>query len=312
MAVKKLELRILSSNSVHKLASVVFLPTTRKPVGFFQVVHGMTEYIGRYERFMTEMAERGWICFGHDHLGHGHTVNSASELGFISSEGGADLLQRDVKKVADAVMKQYTTAGTKMPYVLMGHSMGSFVVRLAVEKKYVTPDRLIVMGTGGPNPVAGLGLALIKIIKRLRGERHISKLLDNMAFGNYNDAWGGGTETDYKPWLTSVESVRMRYYADPLCTFPFTVSAMGDLITLTKESNRKEWFQNMPKNVPVLLVSGEADPVGDFSEGVEKVHNGLIRAGVRSEMKIYENARHEILNDISYQEVVRDILAFCK
>ena len=312
MAVKKQELKVLSSNGVHKLAGVVFVPTTRKPIGFFQVVHGMTEYIGRYERFMTEMAEQGWICFGHDHLGHGHTVNDASELGFMASEGGADLLQRDVKKVADAVIKHYTPAGTKMPYVLMGHSMGSFIVRLATEKKYVAPDRLIVMGTGGPNPVAGMGLVLIKIIKRLRGERHISKLLEKMAFGNYNDAWGGGTDTDTDPWLTSIESVRMRYYGDPLCTFKFTVSAMGDLITLTKEANRKEWFTNMPKNVPVLLVSGEADPVGDFSEGVEKVHNGLIRAGVRSEMKIYENARHEILNDISYDAVVRDILSFCK
>ena len=312
MAVKKQELKVLSSNGVHKLAGVVFVPTTRKPIGFFQVVHGMTEYIGRYERFMTEMAEHGWICFGHDHLGHGHTVNDASELGFIASEGGADLLQRDVKKVADAVIKHYTPAGTKMPYVLMGHSMGSFIVRLATEKKYVAPDRLIVMGTGGPNPVAGMGLVLIKIIKRLRGERHISKLLEKMAFGNYNDAWGGGTDTDTDPWLTSIESVRMRYYGDPLCTFKFTVSAMGDLITLTKDANRKEWFTNMPKNVPVLLVSGEADPVGDFSEGVEKVHNGLIRAGVRSEMKIYENARHEILNDISYDAVVRDILSFCK
>ena len=311
MAVKKQELKVLSSNGVHKLAGVVFVPTTRKPVGFFQVVHGMTEYIGRYERFMTEMAEQGWICFGHDHLGHGHTVNDASELGFIASENGADLLQRDLRKVADAVMKHYTPAGTKMPYVLMGHSMGSFVVRLATEKKYVQPDRLIVMGTGGPNPVAGLGLSLIKIIKRLRGERHISKLLENMAFGNYNDAWGGGTDTDTDPWLTSDISVRMRYYADPLCTFKFTVSAMGDLITLTKEANRKEWFTNMPKNIPVLLVSGELDPVGDFTEGVEKVHEKLLKAGVKCDMKIYENARHEILNDISHDAVVRDILAFC-
>ena len=79
-----------------------------------------------------------------------------------------------------------------------------------------------------------------------------------------------------------------------------------------REANRKAWFTNMPKNIPVLLVAGEADPVGDFSEGVEKVHNGLIRAGVRSEMKIYDNARHEILNDISYDAVVRDILAFCR
>ncbi len=309
MAVKKQELKILSTDGTHKLASVVFLPTCQ-PVGFFQVVHGMTEYIGRYERFMTDMAERGWICFGHDHLGHGHSVNDASELGFIAHENGADLLQRDVKKVADTIIKHYTPAGKKLPYILMGHSMGSFVVRLAVEKKYVAPNRLIVMGTGGPNPVAGVGLVLIKIIKKLRGERHISKLLENVAFGNYNDAWGGGTDYDTDPWLTSIQSVRMRYYEDPLCSFKFTTSAMGDLVTLTKEANRKEWFKNMPKNLPVLLVAGQDDPVGDFSEGVEKVHNGLLKAGVKSEMKIYENARHEILNDISYNDVVRDILAF--
>ena len=312
MAFKKQELKVLSANGVHKLAGVVFVPTSCRPVGFFQVVHGMTEYIGRYERFMSEMAEAGWICFGHDHLGHGYTVNDASELGFIASENGADLLQRDVKRVADAVMKHYTPEGTKLPYVLMGHSMGSFIVRLAVEKKYVAPDKLIVMGTGGPNPVAGLGLVLINVIKRLRGERHISKLLENMAFGNYNDAWGGGTEADPDPWLTSDYSVRMRYNADPLCTFKFTVSAMGDLITLTKEANRREWFTNMPKSIPVLLVSGELDPVGDFTEGVDKVHTRLLKAGVPTVLKIYENARHEILNDVSYGDVVRDILAFCK
>ncbi len=311
MAVKKQEFKVLSVDGLHKLAGVAFLPAS-EPIGFFQVVHGMTEYIGRYERFMTDMAERGWICFGHDHLGHGYTVNDASELGFIAHEGGADLLQRDVGKVADALIKQYTPKGKKLPHVLMGHSMGSFVVRLATEKKYVTPDRLIVMGTGGPNPVAGIGLALIKVIKALRGERHISKLLENVAFGSYNDAWGGGTEIDTDPWLTSLQSVRMRYYDDPLCNYKFTASAMGDLVTLTKDANRREWAKNMPKDIPVLLVAGQDDPVGDFSEGVQKVHEMLLKAGVKSEMKIYENARHEILNDISYNDVVRDILAFCK
>ena len=311
MAVKKQELKVLSCDGVHKLAGVVFLPA-KAPVGFFQVVHGMTEYIGRYEKFMIDMAARGWICFGHDHLGHGHSVSDASELGFIAHENGADLLQRDVKKVAETIIRHYTTNGQKLPYVLMGHSMGSFIVRLAVENKYVHPDRLIVMGTGGPNPVAGIGLLLIKMIKGLRGEKHISKLLDNVAFGNYNDAWGGGTDFDTKPWLTSDVGVRMRYYEDPLCMFKFTASAMGDLVTLTKESNRKQWFTNMPKDIPVLLVSGQDDPVGDFSEGVQKVYEKLLKAGIKCEMKIYEDARHEILNDVSYNEVVKDILAFCK
>ena len=310
MSIEKREYKVLSSDGVHQLAGVVYLPKG-EPVGFFHVVHGMTEYIGRYEKFMTEMAEHGWICFGYDHLGHGHTVNDAGELGYIAKKDGWRLLVADVHRYAEAAMAEFGPENKELPYVLMGHSMGSFIVRLATET-CVHPDRLIVMGTGGPNPVAGIGLVLIKVIKALRGDRHISKLLDDVAFGSYNDAWGGGTEVDTDPWLTSDVSVRMRYYADPLCTFKFTASAMGDLVTLTKESNRKAWFTNMPKDIPVLLVAGQDDPVGDFSEGVKKVHEGLLKAGVKSKMKIYENARHEILNDISYNDVVRDILAFCK
>ena len=310
MAIQKQEYKVLSSDRVHQLAGVVYLPEG-EPVGFFHVVHGMTEYIGRYERFMTEMAENGWICFGYDHLGHGYTVNNDSELGYIAKKDGWSLLVQDVHRFAEAAMAEFSPEGKELPYVLMGHSMGSFIVRLATET-CVHPDRLIIMGTGGPNPAAGAGLALIGLTKMLRGDRHISKLLDSIAFGSYNDAWKNSGETAPNPWLTSDQGVRKRYFADPLCTFKFTVSAMGDLITLTKESNRAAWYQNLPKDVPMLLVAGAEDPVGDFGKGVRYVHEHLLAAGIDATCKLYEGARHEILNDISYEDVVKDILAFCK
>ena len=310
MAIQKQEYKVLSSDRVHQLAGVVYLPEG-EPVGFFHVVHGMTEYIGRYERFMTEMAENGWICFGYDHLGHGYTVNNDSELGYIAKKDGWSLLVQDVHRFAEAAMAEFSPEDKELPYVLMGHSMGSFIVRLATET-CVHPDRLIIMGTGGPNPAAGAGLALIGLTKMLRGDRHISKLLDSIAFGSYNDAWKNSGETAPNPWLTSDQGVRKRYFADPLCTFKFTVSAMGDLITLTKESNRAAWYQNLPKDIPMLLVAGAEDPVGDFGKGVRYVHEHLLAAGIDATCKLYEGARHEILNDISYEDVVKDILAFCK
>lgn len=310
MAIQKQEYKVLSSDRVHQLAGVVYLPEG-EPVGFFHVVHGMTEYIGRYERFMTEMAENGWICFGYDHLGHGYTVNNDSELGYIAKKDGWSLLVQDVHRFAEAAMAEFSPEDKELPYVLMGHSMGSFIVRLATET-CVHPDRLIIMGTGGPNPAAGAGLALIGLTKMLRGDRHISKLLDSIAFGSYNDAWKNSGETAPNPWLTSDQGVRKRYFADPLCTFKFTVSAMGDLITLTKESNRAAWYQNLPKDIPMLLVAGAEDPVGDFGKGVRYVHEHLLAAGIDATCKLYEGARHEILNDFSYEDVVKDILAFCK
>ncbi len=305
MSINVKKFKVLSSDGVHNLAGVVYEPECEAK-GYFHIVHGMTEHIYRYDRFMRDMAEQGYICFGYDHLGHGYTANDDSELGYIAEKNGWDLLCRDVKIYSDAVMSEY---GKDKPYILMGHSMGSFVVRVATEK-YVHPDKLIVMGTAGPNPVAGAGLALISVIKFFKGDRHISKFIDNIAFGSYNNRFGGGSESDPKPWLTNDATIREKYYADKFCTFNFTVSAMGDLITLIKISNRKDWFSSIDKSMPVLLVAGEDDPVGDYGKGVQTVYDNLKAHGVDAQCILYPKARHEILNDFTYDDVKRDIVEF--
>lgn len=296
-----------SSDGSHTLTGVVFAPTGAKK-GYFQVVHGMTEHMERYERFLREMAQEGWVCFGHDHLGHGKTANNDAELGYIAPKDGWDLLCRDVAAFYEAVKEAYPVENAT--YSLMGHSMGSFVVRLAAAK-YVSPDRLIIMGTGGPNGAAGAGLALIGVIRTLYGDRHVSGLIDQIAFGSYNKRFGGGTTDDPKPWLTNDEAVRRRYYADKYCTFPFTVCAMGDLIRLIKHANASAWYKSLPKNLPVLLVSGKEDPVGDYGTGVLRVKTALEKQGISTTCVLYEGARHEILNDFTYDAVKTDILRFC-
>lgn len=308
MAVTKQSVSVLSSDGIHSLAGVVFLPEAEAR-GYFHVVHGMTEHMERYERLMRELAEEGWICFGYDHLGHGKTASSPDELGYIAPKNGWDLLARDVGVFFDAVRGTYGAEG--LPYCLMGHSMGSFVVRLAAER-YVRPDRLIVMGTGGANPAAGAGLALIGVIRRLYGDRHISKLIYRLAFGGYNKRFGGGTTEDPSPWLTSDEEVRNRYYADPFCTFKFSVSAMGDLIRLMKYSNDARWFRNISAELPILLVAGEEDPVGNYGKGVLQVERRLRRADKNVRCILYPKARHEILNEFTYERVKEDILRFCQ
>ena len=298
-----IEKKVPSSDGKHELIGRVYLPDGEAR-GLFQVVHGMTEYIGRYDRFMRALASAGFVVFGYDHLGHGLTARDESELGFIAEKDGWTLLVDDVERFAAAVRAEY---GESLPYYLMGHSMGSFIVRLTAAK-YNKQDKLIVMGTGGPNAAAGAGLALTNLIKTLRGARHHSKLVYALAFGSYNKRFGD--EKDMLSWLTKDRSVREKYSKDKLCSFMFTVSAMSDLITLNKNSNKKEWAAAMDKKKPVLLVAGTDDPVGDYGKGVAAVRDMLAAAGVPVEMKLYENCRHEILNDTSYDEVVRDILEF--
>lgn len=309
MSVEIKKYRVPSTDGIHTLAGIVYLPE-RKAKGFYHVVHGMTEHIARYEKFMMDMAKEGWICFGYDNLGHGNTARDDSELGYIAKKDGWKLLARDVKAFSDAVRSEYSDRCTNgAPYCLMGHSMGSFIVRTAYES-IVKPDKLIIMGTGGKNGAASIGLALIAVIKLFCGEKHVSGLIDNIAFGSYNERFGGGSENDPSPWLTNDEEIRKKYYADKFCTFKFTVSAMGDLIRLIKESNRNDWYKNVPRDVPVLLVSGSEDPVGNYCKGVREVYEKLKESGVSAECRIYDNARHEILNDFTYDEVKNDILHF--
>jgi alpha-beta hydrolase superfamily lysophospholipase len=186
--------------------------------------------------------------------------------------------------------------------------MGSFIVRLAAEK-YVTPEKLIVMGTGGSNPAAGAGIALIGAIKLFKGEKHISKFVDSIAFGGYNKRFEDELSVAPSPWLTTDTEVRKKYAADKYCTFKFTVSAMGDLMRLLKLSNRKAWYRNLPR-IPVLLVSGEEDPVGNYGRGVCEVEDNLKKYGHSVTKILYSGARHEILNDFTYESVKRDILTF--
>lgn len=302
------EKRVLSSDGQHELAGRVYLPTGT-PRGYFHVVHGMTEHIARYDTFMQQMAEDGYICFGYDHLGHGHTARSSEEWGFIAHKDGWEHLCKDVGRFAQAISEAYPApVGQAYPYILMGHSMGSFVVRVAVESYGVKPDKLIIMGTGGPNPVAGVGLALIRMVKAFRGGKYVSDLVDKLAFGSYNDRFKD--ENDPCAWLTTDREVRRRYGADPLCTFRFTVSAMEDLVTLNKRANRRAWFRNMDRQMPILLVAGDADPVGNYGKGVRTVYDRLKAQGCDVSRHLYEEGRHEILNDACREQVVADIRAF--
>lgn len=298
--------KVASSDKIHTLAGKVIVPTGEVK-GIFHIVHGMTEHIGRYLPFMSFLAENGYIACGYDNLGHGDTAKEG-EHGFIAEKDGHELLAMDVKAFSDAVRAEY---GEELPYILMGHSMGSFIVRYAASK-YVKPDKLIIMGTGGKNPAAGAGLAVIGAVKLFKGEKHVSPFVYGLAFGGYNKRFPEVSETDPSPWLTTDKSIRERYYADKYCTFKFTVSAMGDLIRLLKMTNGAGWYKSIDKALPILLVSGEEDPVGNYGKGVTEVAEKLKKQGVDAKCILYKGARHEILNDFVREDVMKDILEFIK
>ena len=300
--IQKIKKEIPSSDGIHTLRGFVLVP--ENPKGILQIAHGMTEHIGRYEAFMRYLAENGFIACGHDHLGHGTTAENGHEHGYFASNNGHKLLCEDVVLFGNAVREDYPD----LPLILLGHSMGSFIVRGAVRRHPDACDALIVMGTSGKNPLALPGLLISKIICKIKGEKFISPFVLSVAFSSYNKYM----ESEHPfAWLTRDEKELKKHDADPFCAFSFTVSAMCDLILLQSLCNKRSWFRNIPKELPVLLVSGDRDPVGNYGKGVEEVYRRLRSAGVRNvSLKLYPDMRHEILNEIGKENVREDILQY--
>lgn len=296
------EKKILSSDQKNTLSGVMYIPEGDIR-GIFHLVHGMTEYIGRYTHLFENLASVGYLCCGFDNLGHGNTA-SEQDLGFIASENGWKFLVDDVNLFANSIKADYPT----LPYILMGHSMGSFITRVAVSRYNDLADKYICCGTAGSNPASSIGIALCNIIKIFRGERAISPFLENIAFGSYNKRFDG--ESNYE-WLTKDREIIEKYAADKFCTFKFTVSAMRDLMTLLKLCNSKKCFFNTKNDLPILLIAGDMDPVGNYGKGVKQVYDNFKASGKTDiSMFLYENCRHEIHNDTCKEQMLEDILKF--
>lgn len=296
-------IEVPSTDNIHTLKGVIYIPQGEIK-GIFHIVHGMCEYIDRYDHIFSAVAEKGFVCCGYDNLGHGKTVRNEDELGFIAHRNGWRYLVNDVKAFEDSVKKLFPGK----PMYLMGHSMGSFISRIFAENYGGDIEKFIICGTGGPNPAAPFGLVITDIISLLFGEKHRSKLINRLAFGAYNKRFEG--DSDFS-WVTSDKEVVSKYEADKFCNFKFAASAMHDLVKLNYSANRKAWFKSMRKDLPIMLISGSEDPVGSYGKGVIKVYNKLKKSGCKNvTLKLYDNCRHEIHNDICRSDVINDIINF--
>lgn len=298
------EITARSSDNIHTLVGRIYIPEGEVK-GIFHIVHGMTEHIERYDALMSHMVQNGYVAFGYDHLGHGKTARDDSELGFIAHKYGWKYLVEDVRVFGNVISNLYP----EKPIYLFGHSMGSFIVRLAAQSFGDMYEKLIICGTGGKNPLSTTGIMLTKIISSIKGQKHISDLVINMAFGSYNKRFEGNSKYD---WLTKEIEIIEKYKEDKFCTFKFTVSAMRDLISLNHICNKKSWYKQIRKDLPILIISGNDDPVGNYGKGVKQVYNDLLKHNANVKLKLYENCRHEILNDTCRNEVLSDILNFIR
>lgn len=269
--------------------------------GVVQIAHGMAEYSNRYARFAMELCKRGYAVYINDHLGHGCSVESEDARGYFGDDGANSLVE-DMKQLTDIAKQEYPN----LPVFLFGHSMGSFLARKYTAKYGHTLDGVIYCGTSGPNPAAGMGIALVNYMIKREGALYRSDFIDNMAFGTYNKKTAKNTKFD---WLSRDEKEVEKYIADDNCGFLFTLGGFKTLFSLLKEISGKVWYNTVPADLQILLIAGDKDPVGEYGKGVTEVYKTLRKTGhTNTVMKLYPEARHELLNELNRKEVTQDVL----
>lgn len=301
--VKKEDFYFESRDREHKIHAVRWIPDIGKPACILQIVHGMAEYIDRYDDFARYLADRGILVVGDDHLGHGKSINSGGIYGYFCKEDAPTVLVRDEHRLKKMMQEQY--AG--VPYIILGHSMGSFITRNYLLKYGTGIDGAIIVGTGmQPKPVLMSALALAAVQQMLFGADHVSNLINVMAFGAYNKRIKSPA-TSYD-WLSRNKDNVCKYINDPMCGFTFTVNGFQTLFKLIYNLHDREKLNKMPKNLPVFFLSGADDPVGDYGRSVELVYQSYKEIGMENvQMKLYPEDRHEILNEVDKEDAYGDI-----
>ena len=299
---------ILSSNQVHRLHHRFYEPTGDVKATLL-IVHGMSEHSGRYDAFAKFLAEHGILVATYDQLGHGQTVKDKYELGFFDEKHPVQTLCKDVIIMADKLKEKAPT----VPHFIMGHSMGSFIVRTVLVHHATSFDGVILMGTGNRfGLINQLSLGALSLMNRL-APKQINERMGYLLNQYLLNQLRSPISASPFAWLSENIDAIKAVEADPLCGFCFTNNGFVTLQALIAQACQSDWYQMMDDNYPILLVSGKDDPVGNLGTDIRQLQQALIRAGRHNvRVHLYPNMRHEILHERDYERVHQDILRWLK
>lgn len=269
-----------------------------------QIHHGMAEHCGRYKSCIDAFVKMGYAVFMNDMINHGKSNKKFDELGYFGDKDGYKDIIADAKILMDIAKKEYPSK----PYIISGHSMGSLVMRCFINEYGNCFDGAVFIGTSGTNPLAKISISISSLIGLFKGKLYKSEFLYKTGFSAYDKPFEHRTSYD---WGTRDKACVDDYMNDNYCGFKFTTCGYKDLAKLCIDCNSSDWFKNVGKDMPVLLISGSMDPVGNYEKGVKEVYNKLLETGhTNVKMKLYPEARHEILNELNKEEVYDEINRF--
>lgn len=299
------EFYIYSSLDNKKLCCIDFSENLKNPKIVLQICHGMAEHIRRYKDFALFLEKHGIRVFGMDNRGHGKTCEDEEEKGHIADKEGNIKLVEDVYDLNKYIKEQFPNKKV----VIFGHSMGSVIVRNFLNKYSDSVDGAIICGTTEQYGMKHrFAMLLARILSRKNGTKK-SEFVNRLGFKGYNSRIKN-KNTDFD-WLTRDEKVVDNYILDKDCGFLCTNTFFLDLLTLIKEASNKNNIEKINKKLPILFISGKADPVGGYGKGVLKGYRKYKKVGLKNiKIKLYAQMRHEVLNEIDKDKVYLDIYKF--
>ncbi len=276
-----------------------------EPVATIHINHGMAEHSKRYDEFARAMNKEGFAVYAQDHRGHGRS--SDGKYGYFADENGWMRICNDSFALDKLIKEEYP----ELSHFIFGHSMGSFLTRTNIALHSEFYDAAVICGTGGSQGLLGrIGLKIAEMHIRKKGAEEKDPLLDKLAFGSYNRKFKGEGEF---AWLSSDRNEVEKYIKDPECGFICTTSFYRDLITGSFTANDEKLAASIRKELPIMLISGDMDPVGGYSKGVKESYERYKRLGIKDvRLNLIKDGRHEILNDRMRGEVISKVSAFYK
>ena len=291
------------SNQDGTLLSIMYFEVAN-PKGIVQIVHGMCEHKERYKELLHVLGENGYIGIIHDHRGHGQSVKKNKDLGYFGENGARDMVD-DVYQVNQWIHQKYPS----LPIYLLGHSMGSLVARVYLQKYERSISGLIVCGSPSYNPLASLGIPLTTFLERKKGAYYRSPFVHRIAFGLYNRKIKDA-KSEHQ-WICSDDEVVKQYDKDPLCNFMFTVNGYHALFILMKWTYSKKYYHPRKPHLPILFISGKEDPCLVSEKKFDGAVDFMADQGYdQVESILYPKMRHEILNETHRQIVYKDLIQF--
>lgn len=290
-----MDTRYLEADDGHRIFLRVW--EAAEPVATVHINHGMAEHSLRYSQFAEYLVSLHFSVYAQDHRGHGYTQEEGEE-GWFAEHDGWKRIVADAISVDDYIASLHPS----IPHFVFGHSMGSFVTRSCLPSNSSAYAGAIICGTGASQGIVGrIGRRLALGRARKNGSKIKDRLLDSLAFGNYSKHFPGEEKT---AWLTKDEEERRKYEEDPFCGFVCSSSFYADLIEGSFTANNRKAARKIRKDLPMLIISGDEDPVGDYGKGVERVYRMYKNAGIESvTLRLFRGDRHELLNETDREDV---------